>query len=284
MKLGENKPPAAEPHEQRSSSLSLPLSLRFDGGQGILSLDEPLEGAPRIERLEMEIPDLTFPFDLSGGTKSLRDRWLKVARLDISACLDDVPRAGQGHSPVPGLRDVELALCDGALEAVGRIDDGSGQTQFIVRYLPDVIEDRELVLRPSVMLLLGPPCLPATVVAAKLCESFEPIVERIGIDAAIGDIPARALRRMLPPSGYRVPDHRSLSLLSLTLAGRRGSLSFSNDLRPRAVAGAEAMALTEATRLAREGDALPVWATSNHRVLARRGCFVAVQEETVVGE
>jgi hypothetical protein len=35
--------------------------------------------------------------------------------------------------------------------------------------------------------------------------------------------------------------------------------------------------------LAHEGDPLPVWATSNHRVLARRGCFVAVQEETVKG-
>jgi hypothetical protein len=58
--------------------------LTFVQGRGLLSLGgRDFEGLGRVDTLELEIPNLHFPFDLSGGVARFKNRRLRLRELAL---------------------------------------------------------------------------------------------------------------------------------------------------------------------------------------------------------
>ena len=58
--------------------------LTFVQGRGLLSLaGRDFDGLGRVDSLELEIPNLRFPFDLSGGVARFKNRRLRLRELSL---------------------------------------------------------------------------------------------------------------------------------------------------------------------------------------------------------
>lgn len=71
----------------------LELGLTFVEGRGFLRLDRPVPSVVgRAVRLDMEIPGVRFPADLSGGAARFRDRRCRLRALEVIADVADLQR------------------------------------------------------------------------------------------------------------------------------------------------------------------------------------------------
>ncbi len=233
----------------------LPFALSFVDGEGLLVLRDLSDPPIRIHRLELLIAGLTFPFNLTGGPDRLRDRWLQTRDLEITVALDELRRlVAELPSEREGLSDLALGFHRGAPELVGRLANAPSTPWFILRYEPDVIDEHDLIWRPSLFVLLGPPVVSFPEVAAAIGRLAEPGLRGRGLDVIAADAPRRVLRRTLLAAGYRLPDCRGLKLHTIDLTGSALSLGFST-LRPLpALTSSAAMALGEIEPLLRPGD------------------------------
>src|SRR5690242_18267041 len=67
---------------------AIDIALSFSDGRGILSLEgRPVGDVARLEALELEIPNLSFPFDASGGAWRFQRRRCLLRRATLSADL-----------------------------------------------------------------------------------------------------------------------------------------------------------------------------------------------------
>ena len=234
---------------------ALPFSLSFAHGTGRLTLVDHARFDVFIRRLELEITGLTFPFDLTGGPVRLRDRWLTATELEVGI---DLRVARHGVATLPGEREglshLALGIDRGAFEVVGRVPGGTRGCWFVVRYDHDVVDERDLVLRPSLFAMLGPPVASFPQVAVALARLASDRFERRGLDLIARDVPRRVLKRTLVQEGYRLPDCRRLRLGSVRLGSAALVLSFSARTVPPDAAAGAAMALNEVEALSAPGD------------------------------
>lgn len=94
--------------------------LTFVQGRGLLSLTgRDFEGLGHVDSLELEIPNLRFPFDLSGGVARFKNRRLHLRELalfvgsrDIGGFLSRAPLADFGiFNPRVSIEGTRLTLC-----------------------------------------------------------------------------------------------------------------------------------------------------------------------------
>ena len=65
--------------------------LTFVQGRGLLSLSgRDFEGLGRVDSLELEIPNLRFPFDMSGGVARFKNRRLRLRELALAVGSDEL--------------------------------------------------------------------------------------------------------------------------------------------------------------------------------------------------
>lgn len=65
--------------------------LTFVQGRGLLSLsDRDFEGLGHVDSLELDIPNLRFPFDLSGGVARFKNRRLSLRELSLFVAAGDI--------------------------------------------------------------------------------------------------------------------------------------------------------------------------------------------------
>src|SRR4051794_41489659 len=75
--------PRASPAAPDGATLG--FALTFVEGRAVLGLEgRPLEPAGRVDRLEMEVPNLRFPFDFSGGVARFASRRCRLRELTLS--------------------------------------------------------------------------------------------------------------------------------------------------------------------------------------------------------
>ena len=80
-----------EPPPADAGRGALGFALTFVDGQGVLALhDRPLRALARVDRLELEVPDLRFPFDLSGGVARFRHRRCRLRDLLLSVGTEEL--------------------------------------------------------------------------------------------------------------------------------------------------------------------------------------------------
>lgn len=94
--------------------------LTFVQGRGLLSLsDRDFEGLGHVDALELEIPDLRFPFDLSGGVARFKNRRLHLRELslfvgakELATLLARAPLGDFGiFNPRVAIEGTRLTLC-----------------------------------------------------------------------------------------------------------------------------------------------------------------------------
>lgn len=238
----------------------LPFTLSFVDGTGRLGVRALAFPPVAIERLDLNITGLTFPFDLTAGPRRLRDRWLETAALDLSLPVSELGR-WLGSAPVRteaarlGLTALAVDLDRDALELVGRVGADRDGRWFVARYVPDVVDDQTLLLRPALFVLLGPPLAAFPQVAAHLARLPLPGVSPRALDVAAAAIPKRLLGRLLPPAGYRIPDTRRLRLRSVQLGRQTGvALGFGLGALAATLPSPRALAIAEVQQLLRPGD------------------------------
>src|SRR5262245_41891026 len=119
---------------------ALGFVLQVAGERATLVLRErSFFGWLRVERLELEIPGLSFPMDLSGGAGRFQRRRCRLTPATIAiddAGLATLLRARAAALATAGFDDVHGRLLDGAIELSGRARAGERAAEFTARVWP----------------------------------------------------------------------------------------------------------------------------------------------------
>jgi len=255
------------------------FSLRFVRGRGVVSLaSQQAFDAVRVDSLEMAIPKIAFPFDMSTGVRGLRNRRLKLQRLSMTVGLDQL--VGHVRSWLERLEWVSnprISLERDCLCVLLEYGPPGGRIPFGFRLLPSVGEAAPSLLVDEVR-AYGPLPMALMVMALSVIGEFS--AGRLdGVEITPPDPVKAALVKLLPPRGWRLPDFTGTALLSLELHPDRAVLEFgpltADDGERRGEIGEVGMARRrrlEEIRLTRDGDL----ALSCGDLAAARGAYAHV--------
>ena len=106
--------------------------LTFVEGRGLLSLaGRDISAFGRVEKLELEIPNLRFPFDLSGGVTRFKNHRLRLREMAVSFEADDLARfLREARLADYGLFGPEVEIDDGLVRIGARAVLGDRQAEF----------------------------------------------------------------------------------------------------------------------------------------------------------
>ncbi|HEY2745069.1 MAG TPA: hypothetical protein VGL86_10620, partial [Polyangia bacterium] len=136
----------------------LPFALRFVDGKGVLGLGEKLPLALcDVERLELRVPNLRFPFDVSGGVTRFQNR-----RCDFGACEISVDGArlqawldGRTRLARLGIGGLCARLVKGRIELMARARVGDSVAAVTARVTLEAAGGQRLVARLGDVRLYG---------------------------------------------------------------------------------------------------------------------------------
>jgi tetratricopeptide (TPR) repeat protein len=211
------------------------FALRFVDGRGVLDLRAPqrLDWVD-LERLELEIPNLRFPFDVSGGAARFQTRrcHLSAAQLvlDEAALQEWMARRPQlgrfGLSqPRVHLRDgrvlvaARARVADREATVTVRLSVGSGSGQMLRAYVASV---RMYGFLPAPAPLIGMGLLYSLGASA----DAESAARLDGLDVAEVNPLELLLWKMLPPAGWRMPRFADATTTTMHIGDGRMLLRF----------------------------------------------------------
>ena len=115
-------------------SFALPFSLNFLSGKGLLTLSETPVGPFNIRLLELEIPEISFPFDVTGGSERFKTRRCALRHLVFGLDGEGLSEAIRRAPLVDyGFVELKAAIRDGYVEFAGRFKVGDHQADFTFR-------------------------------------------------------------------------------------------------------------------------------------------------------
>ncbi|MDB4970575.1 MAG: Tetratricopeptide 4 [Myxococcales bacterium] len=205
------------------SAQPLDFALKFVDGRGVLGLGaQTLFDLVGIERLELTVPNLRFPFDASGGTARFQNRRcelgaaaLRVEADKLQAWLDGRTRLGR-----LGLTQLKARLVPGRIELAARARMGDGTAVVTARVTLEPAGGQRLRARIGDVRLYG--YLPAPAPLVGLGIAFGLGAEPNGAPHALsvqgtGEVLFNPLElllwKTLPPAGWRLPRYQEAALL-----------------------------------------------------------------------
>jgi tetratricopeptide (TPR) repeat protein len=214
--------------------------LTFVEGRGLLALgSRDFHALGHVDRLELEIPNLRFPFDLSGGVARFKNCRLDLRELALSIAGEDVTAAlSQARLPDFGLFDPQVEL-DGAEVRLGcRAVIGGHEAEvtahgtlqpwapasarihvhdlFVFGFLPVPAPS---ILKAFFLALEGPTSDPTSGTA------LPPLVSAISPAEFQVELLELVLLAILPMQGWRMPKRKDVQLR--LLAGTPGNAPLS---------------------------------------------------------
>ncbi|HEY3356183.1 MAG TPA: hypothetical protein VGQ83_23225, partial [Polyangia bacterium] len=208
------------------------FSLSFVEGKGVLGLGPRRLGALlTCERLELEIPGLTFPFDVSGGAGRFQSRRCAVRQARLT--LDEGPLAAHlARDPrvaAAGFGGLEARLRDGGVELAGRVRLGDAAAELTARGYLVPEGARGLRLALGEVRLFGALPVAAVVVGRRLLEALAAGLAGARLAGAadlVLDPLDEVLFALLPPCGWRLPDAAGAALTDARIEGGRLELVY----------------------------------------------------------
>ncbi|HEV8322928.1 MAG TPA: tetratricopeptide repeat protein, partial [Myxococcota bacterium] len=248
------------------------FGLSFAGGRALAVLQgRRVAGRWDVDRLELEIPDVTFPIDLSGGADQFRDRRSGLRLVELSANERAIESLlAEREAARYGIPDVHLRFEDGAVSVAGRVEVGPDSASFTgrVALLPSdhgAAHDIDVVVHD--LRLYGWVPVPAPLVAATLLRLLagrkpgDPDPDGVAVLETFDPLRGLLLG-LLPPLGWKLPDTRRTRLWELSSRGGAVRAIYAVDdgrVPPVAgVGGEEGLLVREAVRELAEAEALLV--------------------------
>jgi tetratricopeptide (TPR) repeat protein len=222
-----------------SRSPPIDFAVRFVEGRGLLGLRAAtrLNGGAAgisIDRLELEIPNLRFPFDVSGDATRFQTRRCNLAGAELRLEERELAAwlASRGTLERFGLSHVSVRLTEGAVALSGRARVGERETAItarlrlhpggqLLRVFVDEVRAYGFLPAPaplfgvSLALGLGATSSDAELARpgpAALLHQDEPALVLDGIDRITLNPIELLLWRALPPAGWRLPRYRQTVL------------------------------------------------------------------------
>lgn len=236
------------------------FTLKFSGGRGVLSLQD-LSAAPavRLDLMEMSIPRIAFPFDVSMGVRGLRDRRHHLELLQLTVKLGELSELVAARlARVDWVANPRMTFEEDCLSVLLDFGPKGSRIPFGFRLLPSV-GDRHPSLMVDEMRAYGPMPMPLLVVALTVLR--EVTGSRLeGIEFRPPDPVKEVLRRLLPSRGWRIPDYSKVALDRFELLPDRAVLEFRSldqvdeEVKTGGEMGMERMRRMEELRMARAGD------------------------------
>lgn len=217
--------PRSRPPDE--AGLNLGFTLSFISGRGLLTSRDKQVGPFEVKVLELEIPNIEFPFDVTGGSDRFKTRRCNLRHLAISIDADGLGRAMT--RPVVehgGFLEVRTAIRDGFVQLGGRFAIGEHAADFTMRLALLIHSPRELSIVFYDTRMYGWLPIPAATLPVYLQQALQiPFVSVSKAGAWTLTPVDDFLRAVLPRAGWKVPDTRTAGLSVADVARGRISLS-----------------------------------------------------------
>lgn len=201
-----------------STAAALGFALRLEAGKAILELrDRALGGGLHLERLEMEIPNVKFPFDVSGGAERFRSQRCDLRTIVLK--ISNETLAKWLHRPAlgeAGFRELELVHDEGTLFCSGRLEHGVNDVRFAFRFAPIILTPRSLLLFFFDEKVFGTLDVAAPRIPHMMMGCLE-LLPKAG-QVPTFDIVELAVRRLLPAYGWKIPNTTEVGLVTADAA------------------------------------------------------------------
>jgi tetratricopeptide (TPR) repeat protein len=190
------------------------LHLTFAAGKGVATLRERQLGEIEVERLDLEIPKLVFPFDISGGTARFQSRRCIVRAAAFSVREDTIEKWLTSRTKESELR---VKIREGYISVAGRYSwQPEASLDLTARVFADISHARSAFLLLDDLRLYGVPPVPAPLIAASLLQRIQPTLPDtyrvIGTYAAEVEPLRLLVSHYLPSLGWKIPDTREVRL------------------------------------------------------------------------
>ncbi len=200
---------------------SLGFALRLESGRALLDLrDRPLTEGIRLNRLEMEIPNVRFPFDVTGGAERFHSTRCLLRSLVLELSLDTLRGQLERHSVKDaGFSELEAVPENGALTVTGVYQAGNeaaSRTLFSFAIAPVIMAPRELALLAFDERIYGRANVPAPRIPWLLLQSIGGL--DLKSDEPIFDVVAMSVRELLPRFGWKIPDTSDVGIIQAEVA------------------------------------------------------------------
>ncbi|RME26337.1 MAG: hypothetical protein D6806_06455, partial [Deltaproteobacteria bacterium] len=198
----------------------LPFTLEFREGRALLVLEgHELVPGLAIERLVLEVPTVSFPFDLRGDASQFRHHRTRLRELVVSAGREWAASSIAGESPHGKIESPGLTIEKDFAILSGSFSVGKQRTPFTARISAEPAGRFWRILFFDVRFFGWQPVPPAAVVGAVLpaLEKLQP--ERKGASIVLLDPLRTLLMRLLPTSGWKLPQCRDVRASFVEFAG-----------------------------------------------------------------
>ncbi len=230
----------------------LGFALNFVDGRAVLVLERrPLEPFGRLDRLEMEIPGLRFPFDFSGGMSRFQNRRCRLREIGLSAGPTEIASLlPPSRLAEMGIRELQLQISDGIVRFDGRIGLGGREAGFTARAAVVPAASGRVRVTAYDVRAYGFVPVPAPMIATAVFVALggrerdgkaeRPLLALVGP----GDLEIEAvdlgLLGVLASSGWRLPERRELRPAAAHVPAGRVAVRFVGaDVVAGATAGPE---------------------------------------------
>jgi tetratricopeptide (TPR) repeat protein len=215
----------------------LDFALRFVDGRGLLDLRAPQRlDCVALEKLELEIPNLRFPFDVSGGPARFQTRrcTLSTATLVLEEAALQTWMTARPHLTRYGLSQPRVRFAEGRAVISARARVADREATITVHLTLGRAPDNSQRLRAYVRAVRAYGFLPAPVpllgmgllYALGATTEAEAPLKLDGIDVVEANPLELLLWHALPPFGWRMPRYRESTPTELLIGGGKLQLSF----------------------------------------------------------
>ncbi|MBN2497961.1 MAG: tetratricopeptide repeat protein [Deltaproteobacteria bacterium] len=216
--------------------MSLGFGLEFRDGVALVTLTDRRIGALRIDRLELEVPDVSFPFDVTGSAEQFQNRRCRLRLCSLS--IEEQDLAGvlfEALGERGGVEDLQVFLVDGCGLLAGRFKMGGSGVPFTARFAADPEPDLSLRIGFFDIRFFGWMPVPPCALVSRMAQGLRPVVTGQRGAAWLEVRPVRDLLYwLLPMHGWKVPDIEDVHSSPVTIS--KGRMHWTAGRVPRELA------------------------------------------------
>ena len=214
-------PPPQE--ETATKPAALGFALSFVAGRGVLSLENVTAGPVIVKRLELAIPNISFPFDVSGGAVGFKHHRCELRRLVLGLRAQTVREmVEKADLDTVGIADFKFTVHDGFCQISGQINVGGSQAYFTQKVCAIPSSPRDLSLVFYDTRVYGWLPIPAPFITDLLKRALEgEMLRSTSIEVWALQPVEQFVREFLPKHGWKVPNTEHAPLIDASMARGR---------------------------------------------------------------